>query len=131
MTLPERRSLEIVKTANAPCNGCRACCMGDAIYLHLECGDRPEDYETEQEKNPLTGETQYILKHKDNNECIYLGPAGCTIYDRRPAICREFDCRKLFLSFTRQQRRLMVRMGAFSKEVLEAGRLRLSSLEEK
>ncbi len=26
-------------------------------------------------------------------ECVYLGPEGCTVHDIRPLTCRMFDCR--------------------------------------
>ena len=37
-----------------------------------------------------------MLDHKPNGDCIYLGKVGCTIYDKRPRMCREFDCRNFF-----------------------------------
>jgi Fe-S-cluster containining protein len=45
------------------------------------------------------------LNRRDNGECVYLGEEGCTIYQRRPAVCRSFDCRSLFLKQTRNERR--------------------------
>lgn len=33
------------------------------------------------------------LRHNEDGSCVYLGLLGCTIYDRRPAMCRVFDCR--------------------------------------
>lgn len=33
------------------------------------------------------------LARKPNHDCIYLTDAGCSIYDRRPIVCREWDCR--------------------------------------
>lgn len=77
-------------TRNVPCGTCTACCQGDAIFMHPECGDDPSQYETEMY------EGRVILKHKPNGDCIYLDRAkGCTIHERRPAICRELDCREL------------------------------------
>ena len=42
-------------------------------------------------------------------------------------MCRAFDCRKHFQSFTRQERRRMVKAGIASRDVFEAGRVRLES----
>ena len=118
------------KMSELKCDGCRACYMNDALFLHPECGDSPEEYETVGAINPLTGKKQFMLAHKPNGECVYLGESGCTIYERRPAICREFDCRKMFKRFDRDTRRLMVRKGLASKAVMDAGRKRLRTLEE-
>jgi Fe-S-cluster containining protein len=41
------------------------------------------------------GAPYYIRKRPDSNYCGHIDPStlGCTIYDKRPAICRTFDCR--------------------------------------
>ena len=69
-----------------------------------------------------------ILKKGSDGNCIYLGPSGCTIHDRAPKICRVFDCRRWFLSKSRNERRTMVKAGAADAAVFEAGRKRVSSL---
>jgi uncharacterized protein len=118
-----------VLRASVPCNGCRACCHGDLIVLHPENGDDPSAYETEPFSHPLTGKPCLALKHKHNGECVYLGPEGCTIHDRAPVICREFDCRRMYLSVPRAERRRLISAGVLDKEVLEAGRKRVHTLE--
>lgn len=42
------------------------------------------------------GAPYYIRKKPDSNYCGHIDTAtmGCTIYEKRPAICRSFDCRK-------------------------------------
>lgn len=82
-----------------PCNGCVACCKREAIMLFPERGDKIEDYETVPMWLPnvgkeLFGGDRVRLKQKENGECLYLGESGCTIWDKAPVICREFDCRK-------------------------------------
>jgi len=69
------------------------------------------------------------LQHKENGDCIYLGKEGCTIYDRRPQVCRKFDCRAMFLSQTREQRREWIKSGQMSREVYAAARKRLKQEE--
>lgn len=82
--------LEIRPERIVPCNGCFACCVGDAIFVHPECGDDRRQYAVERY------EGRWILKHKSNGDCIYLDRNnGCTIHDRRPVVCRELDCRDL------------------------------------
>jgi Fe-S-cluster containining protein len=119
-----------VITANVPCQGCTACCHGDLVFIHPECGDIASEYETWPQVHPITRQPGLALKHK-NGSCIYLGETGCTIHPRRPAMCREFDCRRFYLGFKdRAERRRMVKAGAVSKEVIQAGLARLHTLEE-
>lgn len=58
--------------------------------MHPENGDNVLDYDTQ------IVEGRLALKWKDNGDCIYLGEKGCTIWPRRPAVCKEFDCREIF-----------------------------------
>lgn len=116
---------------SVPCNGCTACCKNDLIVLHPEIGDDPSTYITMAAVNPLTGQTCLALQQKPEGGCIYLGETGCTIHDRAPAICREFDCRRSFLKLgDRTMRRRLLKAGIIDKEVLEAGRKRLDTLPE-
>lgn len=116
--------------STVPCNGCTLCCKGDAIFLHPDKGDDISIYETVVTKHPLSGKKAHMLKHKPNGDCIYLGEKGCDNYENRPIICREFDCRKLFLSLTKNQRRNMVDNGTCDKEHLEAGKKRVNTLPQ-
>jgi hypothetical protein len=38
----------------------------------------------------------YVIRHEKDGYCTHLDRAtsGCTIYDKRPAVCRSFDCRE-------------------------------------
>lgn len=78
------------------CGGCVKCCKGEAVYLTVH--DNPALYDTEPVEI-LPGRYMPIdtialqLKRRANGDCIYLGEAGCTIYARRPHICKAFDCR--------------------------------------
>jgi Fe-S-cluster containining protein len=38
-------------------------------------------------------EAPYLLE-RGSEGCAYLGEQGCTVYDRRPATCRSYDCRQ-------------------------------------
>ena len=105
-----------------PCNGCRACCLNDALILHPEMGDDPEQYGTDEIVNPLTGKPALKLKNKPNGECVYLGKTGCTIYDRRPAICAEFDCAEFVRRTGKKVIALMLRRGLASKTVVKRGK---------
>lgn len=123
----------MIERSDVPCNGCTECCQKDLIILHPECGDDSEQYETMQTINPMTGKSCLALAHKPEGNCIYLGEDGCTIHDRAPAICREFDCRRFYLKLrketTRPERRRMIRAGLISSQLLKEGQARLHTLD--
>lgn len=66
------------------------------------------------------------LSQHANGDCVYLGDGGCTIYDRRPVVCRGFDCRRLFLSQSRDERRQWIKDRMVSRDVYAAARKRLN-----
>lgn len=116
-------------TRSVPCHGCTACCRHDIIMLHPEQGDIVESYEAEPMINPISGAHGYALKHRHDGACIYLvDGVGCSIHERAPAICREFDCRLMVLHFKRPELRRLVREGILGKDVIAAGRARLGTL---
>ena len=126
----------MIDLVSVPCNGCTACCQGDMIIIHPECGDDASLYETEPCIDPITGRHTVMLKHKRDGTCIYLGKAGCTIHDHSPAVCREFDCRRFYRDFymtmPRAERRRLVNVDKkISKAVIEAGKSRLHTLKPK
>lgn len=84
-------------TAVVPCDGCRLCCLGDAVRLTAD--DNPSKYQTEPHP-AIPG--ALMLAHKPNGDCIYLGPTGCENHADRPTLCRAMDCRNIakMLSFT-------------------------------
>lgn len=92
-----------VETSHVPCGNCHLCCRSDVIMLLPEHGDVIESYDHEWVTLP-EGRGAVVKKGADGN-CIYLGPDGCTIHNRAPAICRIFDCRRWLLSKTRNERR--------------------------
>ncbi len=60
------------------CTTCTVCCT------HLEIESKP-GYTTRFD----TGED---LAKRAGIRCPYLGPGGCTIYEVRPLVCRQFAC---------------------------------------
>ena len=108
-----------------------------------EHGDDPSQYETVPlDLNPkfaaklneltgLTGKLAVMLKKKENGDCVYLGPDGCTIWDRAPYLCRVFDCRTWYQRFSRKQRKHLLAIGELDPEIIRAGRQRLHTLEGK
>jgi Fe-S-cluster containining protein len=90
--------------------------------LHPELGDDPASYETERAINPLTGKAAYVLRRGADGNCVYLGASGCTIHGRHPAICREFDCGRMYEKTTRAERKRYIAQGWASKRVFDEGR---------
>jgi len=108
---------------SVPCNGCTACCRDQLVVLVEEDGD-PAQYRTV----PLEGagdESLRQLETKPDGACIYLGEQGCEIYDRRPAMCRTFDCRLMVREFLRGNLRWP---NAMAHPIMKAGIERLPSL---
>jgi Fe-S-cluster containining protein len=111
------------------CNGCTECCRSkQALFLHPAQGDDVESYQVRVAADPETGNPVFLLATKENGECVYLGPTGCTIYHRRPLLCRSFDCRKHYLTLPRQDRDNLVRLDLSSRAVFNAGRSRVKTL---
>jgi hypothetical protein len=77
-----------------------------------------------------SGNPLYLLATTREGACVYLGDSGCTIYARRPALCRSFDCRKHYLTLPREDRDNLVRLELSSRAVFNAGRKRLRSLSD-
>jgi Fe-S-cluster containining protein len=87
-----------------------------------------ESYRHRSFTDQVTGKPVFLLATEANGQCVYLGTSGCTIYDRRPLLCRSFDCRKHYLILPRRDRDNLVRLELSSRAVFNAGRARLKSL---
>lgn len=108
--------------ASVPCNGCTLCCQKDAIVLLPERGDDISQY-----KHSIVDGVPMV--NKVDGHCVYLIDGKCSIWDRAPFMCRLFDCRLWYLSKTRAERRRLVKSGHADREVFDAGRARLDSLD--
>lgn len=117
--------------ANVPCNGCTACCRGDAISIHPELGDVAEDYQTVPHFVPqMAAEGVVMLAHDADLNCVYLTENGCSIHGRAPALCREFDCRKLAARLGYTKARKLAARGAVDMHVYRMGVARMGSLTD-
>lgn len=113
-----------------PCGGCTACCHDDLIMLHPESGDRADLYATMPAVSPVTGRPGLALRRAPDGACIYLDRrAGCTIHATRPAVCRAFDCRLVWLKLGAARARKFVARGVLGQAVVEAGRARRHTLD--
>lgn len=116
--------------SKVPCEGCTACCHRQAIFLKPDMGDDPALYKTVPWDNPITGSKELMLDHKPDGSCHYLGESGCTIYETRPRMCRNYDCRKVFLTLPHKTRESLIEKGQLMRKVENAARKRISTLTD-
>ena len=116
MYIPPRR---------VPCGTCTACCETERVYMHPECGDDPTEYLTQWIGHRIA------LAQAENGDCIYLVRGkGCTIHDRRPSMCRGFDCRTL-LRLSDEEIDAHIAAGVLSHAVIDAARRLRAATQEK
>lgn len=114
----------MVAFGDVVCNGCVACCRRENVLVSLQFGDDPGQFAIDREVRPGV----FAVAAQPNGDCHYLDPkAGCTIYERRPAMCRSFDCR-LEASRPTEERRELVQRGLVAADVMRAGRERFLKL---
>ena len=74
------------------------------IILRPEDGYVVERYQTVDTVNPITHQPAKMLAHKENGDCFYLGPNGCTIHGSAPVLCTGYDCGEQYREMTRAMR---------------------------
>jgi Fe-S-cluster containining protein len=111
------------KAGNVPCNGCTLCCRKWHMVALMPGHDDASQYETIQYGDVT------MLAFQKNGDCVYLKDDKCSIHGRAPAVCREFDCRLVFMTTTRKQRKQMMKHGDESAEVYRAGRERMHTVD--
>ena len=90
--LKQQHSRSGSKAADVPCGDCNACCHEMSVFLEP---DEVERYRCVEETDDA-GTRRYRLERNDDDSCVYLDDQGaCSIYDERPRLCRNFDCRPL------------------------------------
>ena len=108
---------------DVPCGKCQLCCKIHFVFLNK---DEYAQYQwgwcmrtgQDGKQHPIGR----VLNRKPNGDCIYLNEYGCSIHDRAPKVCREFDCRTLFLQSDRNGRRLAIKNGEIKRELFDKGR---------
>ncbi|MEA1672748.1 YkgJ family cysteine cluster protein [Nitrospirillum sp. BR 11163] len=120
-----------------PCDGCVLCCKSDQVILHPEAGDNLLSYVWDLVASPLyPGQVVPALKRDPaTGHCVYLAGNGCSIHDRRPAVCRRFHCARTALALERLPRatvKALARRGdVFDEALLARGRDRLQHARER
>ena len=104
---------------SVPCGDCHLCCKMMTPLRPDEAGS----YQTAQWfRDGLNKPPVVILDRLPNGDCFYLGPDGCTIHERAPSACRDYDCRQMFKDSDRPGRKLAIKQGRVAKEIFDRGR---------
>lgn len=90
-----REALHGERDADAPCDGCSACCTSSQ-FVHV----RPDEHDTlahipRELQFPAPGlpDGHVVLGYDARGHCPMLVDGRCSIYDHRPRTCRTYDCR--------------------------------------
>lgn len=103
------------------CASCRQCCTHQTVLLLIEDEPRMAHYQVD--AHDFEDKIFFTLQVKENGDCIHLGPAGCTIYENRPEVCRAYDCRIQFLIMPEEDRRLLTNQAIWEAALLRMGTL--------
>lgn len=79
------------------CRRCNACCYQPG-FVYLKEGDAErlaahfgiDVYQFTGMQCLLLERKHLVLRKHPDERCIFLGDNGCTVYDARPAQCRDF-----------------------------------------
>lgn len=105
---------------DVPCGSCSLCCRDQAVQLLPEQGDDWRQYKTVWAKGMNGRPARFIPQV--NGACVYLVDDKCSIHDRRPKLCRMFDCRDQYRTTPRALRRSRVKQGLLDPKILARGR---------
>ena len=106
-----------------PCGTCKACCINQHVILVEE--DEPNLPHLKFVEVPIKGVPVKLLASSPTGACVHLTDDGCGVYEHRPMVCREYDCRKQFFTMTRGERRQFTNQG-----IWDAARARLPTLDD-
>lgn len=102
-----------------PCAGCTLCCHGKVF---LSPGEDATNLRVVMD-TMVGGSRMRRLVTKPDGECIHLGVDGCTVYEHRPRICRQFDCRDhVRLPAAERRRRETILVAPRDRAILARGR---------
>lgn len=93
-------------SSSVPCGTCNLCCHGrvflspdeDATGLEVVVESAPM-------MGPHAGKKLRRLATTASGVCVHLEHGKCTVYERRPRICRQFDCREHYHLPSAERRR--------------------------
>ena len=81
-----------------PCRGCTLCCQQGGPFLMPDEDASRYEIDREHSIGPL-----HKVRNAVDGGCYYRCADGCMIWERRPRMCRAFDCRQLTLEQSNPQ----------------------------
>ena len=104
------------------CGTCSACCHKPPALL---ADEDPTSFSATRRWNSATKNWDFQLPAAPDGSCIFRHPtSGCLIYDGRPSLCRQFDCRKWFRAFSRSRRHELARSSEVPESIWLAAKTR-------
>ena len=102
----------MLSDAIVPCGTCHACCHSP-VAVSPEAGDDPSLYKLaiSVDRTAPNQHAMVTLDRKPDGSCYALRNGRCTIWDKRPRVCRNFDCRKMFVLHSKAERSEERRVG--------------------
>lgn len=95
-----QENIRTSKEQNVPCGTCTACCTSS--YFKVVEADEVETINKIPKHlrhySPGLSEGSILIGYDSNGHCVMLKDGQCSIYDFRPKMCREFDCRVFVVS---------------------------------
>lgn len=107
--------------AKVACGACTLCCRGEPIELMPEAGDDPARYGTEMMPSRVYRRLAHFLPQQDGH-CLYLVDDKCSIYEKRPALCRIYSCVEDYRVTPRAERKRRLKAGLSNPAILARGR---------
>lgn len=111
--------------AIVPCGACRLCCKLHTPLLP-EKGDVIDSYDWarwfDDKGNPKGFILWRVPDGPNKGDCIYLRDDGCSIWERAPYTCRQFDCRETYRNSDKAGRMQAIRAGVMPRAIFRRGR---------
>ena len=82
---------------DVPCGSCSFCCEKLSPFLspeEISSGIYPVSFVNPPENSGFYGPAVVLFRNHETGGCGMFKDGKCTIYDKRPKACRQFDCRK-------------------------------------
>lgn len=115
-------------SSSVPCGTCSLCCHGH-IFLHPDEDAKGLPTVTDRRVDGMM--LRRLLQNPDGS-CSHLVEGRCSVYERRPRICRIFDCREHYHLPAAQRRRIEALLtDDNSKAVIARGRFLVESARDR
>ena len=111
-------------SSSVPCDGCTLCCKGQKVFLFDDedatgLGAVP-DIVPDFPGRP--GRRALRLPLTAAGDCAHLTDHGCAIYERRPRVCRGFDCRAHYFLPANERRKREAMFSDHDRAICRRGR---------